>query len=245
MDAIVAPFKKLARRRPPDPKKLIPEITPAQLALIERYRPFTMTSIERQWALISAVEYLNRTQAPGDIVECGTWRGGNMLLAKDLCHGATIERKFYLYDTFTGMSEPTEHDVSNSGLAAAGTFEERRKEEYVDWAYASVEDVRRNFEQAGLLDHSVRFVKGKVEDTLADPANLPDRIALLRLDTDWYESTKMELETLYPRLVSGGILIIDDYGHWKGARKAVDEYFANETVLMLRIDYTARLMIRR
>lgn len=245
IDTITAPLKKFVSKKSPDPQKIIPEITPTQVSLLQRYRAFTMTSVERQWALMSSIDYLNRAKIDGDIVECGVWRGGNMLLAKDLCRIAGADRQFYLFDTFTGMSEPSQHDITYSGVPATSNFEERRKEEHVDWAYASIEDVQKNFEQAGLLDQSVHFIKGKVEDTLTNSNNLPSRIALLRLDTDWYESTKIELEILYPRLVSGGILIIDDYGHWKGARKAVDEYFSNQATLMLRIDYTARLIIRR
>ena len=85
----------------------------------------------------------------------------------------------------------------------------------------------------------IHFVEGKVEDTI--PAHAPERIALLRLDTDWYESTRHELEHLYPRLSRGGVLIIDDYGHWQGARQAVDEYFGDaHAALLNRIDYTAR-----
>jgi hypothetical protein len=90
----------------------------------------------------------------------------------------------------------------------------------------------------------VNLVKGPVESTI--PATIPDQLAILRLDTDWYESTKHELDHLYPRLVSGGILIIDDYGHWQGARQAVDEYFARQNLkpLLSRIDYTCRIMIK-
>jgi O-methyltransferase len=88
------------------------------------------------------------------------------------------------------------------------------------------------------------LVPGRVEETLA--FDLPDQIALLRLDTDWYESTKVSLEQLYPRLVPGGVLIIDDYGHWQGCRKAVDDYFykTDQKILLQRIDYTGRIGIK-
>ena len=89
-----------------------------------------------------------------------------------------------------------------------------------------------------------RFIQGKVEDTLK--TNIPEKIALLRLDTDWYESTRMEMETLFPKLVKGGVLVIDDYGHWQGARKAIDEYLAshNIRILLNRIDYTGRIAVK-
>jgi O-methyltransferase len=225
-------------------EKIIPEISAGEAELLRRYAPFTMTSIERQWALIKAVEYLNANKIAGDFVECGVWRGGNLMIAKDLCRQSEVGRKFYLFDTFTGMSAPTAADTTHSGADASATYRERVREGHVDWVYASLDDVRESFRRANLLDDQVIFVKGKVEDTLADKRNVPEKIALLRLDTDFYESTRAELEVLYPRLVSGGVLIVDDYGHWRGARKAVDEYFKGAVILWSRIDYTARMSVK-
>ncbi|MGX9789848.1 TylF/MycF/NovP-related O-methyltransferase [Mycobacterium sp. MMS18-G62] len=237
-------FKRVIHGRLATVETVIPEITPGDVELIAKYRNFSLTSIERQWALISSTRYLNAARIEGDIVECGVWRGGSMMLAKELCSDSPIARRFYLYDTFAGMSEPTEDDVSHVERPAQETYQVTRRESHTDWAYASLEEVKDNFRRAHLLDDSVVFVQGKVEETLADPDKQPQRIALLRLDTDWYESTKMELEVLYPRLVPGGVLIIDDYGHWAGARKAVDEYFKDAPVLLNRIDYTGRLAVR-
>lgn len=222
----------------------IPEIAQSDIELIARFQQFTMTNFERQWALISAIRYLNAANIQGDIVECGVWRGGNMLLAKELCDNSPVERRFFLYDTFSGMSQPTESDASQIEKPACETYNESLRDGYCEWAYASEEEVKQNFRSANLLDDSVLFIKGRVEETLVTEDCLPEKIALLRLDTDWYESTKVELEILYPRLVSGGILIIDDYGHWAGARKAVDEYFESHPVLLNRVDYSARLVVR-
>jgi len=113
------------------------------------------------------------------------------------------------------------------------------------WAVADIEDVRRNMASTGYPQDLVRYLKGPVEQTL--PAlGPPGPIALLRLDTDWYESTKHELMHLFPLVRPGGILIIDDYGHWEGARKAVDEYFAatGRPFFLHRIDYTGRLLVK-
>ena len=90
----------------------------------------------------------------------------------------------------------------------------------------------------------IHYVKGKVETTI--PEQAPKQISLLRLDTDWYASTKHELENLFPRLSPGGILIIDDYGDWQGARKAVDEYVANHapSLFLSRLDYTGRISVK-
>jgi O-methyltransferase len=226
-------------------EKIIPEISAGEAALMRRYAPYTMTSIERQWALIKAIEYLNANKIAGDFVECGVWRGGNLMIAKDLSRPSAMERKFYLFDTFAGMSAPTAADTTHAGEDADATFRERMREDHVDWVYASLDDVRESFRRERLLDDQVVFVKGKVEDTLADKRNVPEKIALLRLDTDFYESTRAELEILYPRLISGGVLIVDDYGHWRGARKAVDEYFKGAPMLWSRIDYTARMTVKK
>lgn len=244
-DRLTLYYKRLAHGPMAIVETVIPEISREDIELIAKYRNYTVTGIERQWALMSAIRYLNSAGVEGDIVECGVYRGGNMMLAKDLCRSNSLSRRFYLYDTFAGMSEPTGDDVSHVEKPAVETYRDTRREDYTDWVYAPIDEVKNNFREAQLFDDSLIFIKGKVEDTLVLEGELPEKIALLRLDTDWYESTRIELEVLYPRLVPGGILIIDDYGHWAGARKAVDEYFEKEPVLLNRIDYTARLVVRR
>ena len=188
-------------------------------------RPFTMTSPERVFALRQSVQYLAQHGIEGDIVECGVWKGGSMMaVARTLQESGLMDRNLYLFDTFEGMTAPTHEDVN---------FRERRvgcyrclpkygKESSHGWACSSLDEVRRNLETTGYPVEHMFFVKGKVEETI--PEQAPARIALLRLDTDWYESTYHELRHLYPRISPGGVLIIDDYGHWAGARKAVDAY---------------------
>lgn len=238
-------FRRWRRRKGADAetvRRLIPEASDADIRMMLDVAPFTMTGIERLWSLLSAVRYADAAGIEGDIVECGVWRGGNMMLAK---RAATKPRRYFLYDTYAGMSEPTEADVDNAGGSALARFGNYLKPTHSEWAYASLAEVRGYFEKQKLLDDSVVFVKGKVEETLAHENNLPQKIAILRLDTDWYESTLAELKILYPRLVTGGVLIVDDYGHWQGARKAFDEYFKGQPVLLQRIDYTARMTVKR
>lgn len=187
------------------------------------------------WALRS----IDREKIPGDIVECGVWAGGNIILARKI----SPLRFCWLYDTFAGMPEPSEIDVTKSGKRALDSYN-KKVLIGVKWSEVSVGQVRQNLETCGVLDEDrLRFVEGKVEDTLLVPENLPDKIALLRLDTDWYASTKIELEILYPLLAPGGVLIVDDYGHWQGARKAVDDYLPG--VEWTKIDYTAVMMVKR
>ncbi len=154
-------------------------------------------------------------------------------------------RKLHLFDTYSGMSEPTDKDISFRGEPARDTLSSKKETDPdFQWCGASVEEVRANMALTGYPMHQVALVKGMVENTI--PHQAPERIALLRLDTDWYESTKHELEHLYPRLSDGGVLIIDDYGHWAGARQAVDEYIQNHglAIMLNRLDYTGRIAIK-
>jgi hypothetical protein len=182
------------------------------------------------------VRYVVRHQIPGDIVECGVWRGGSMMaVAKTLIEMGDTDRHLHLYDTFEGMSEPTEHDRRQDGRSATDMLSAADRSSPI-WAYASLEDVQQAMRESEYPADRIHYYKGKVEDTI--PGSIPDQISILRLDTDWYESTKHELKHLWPRLVPGGVLLIDDYGWWEGARRAVDEW-QEETraqVLLLRMD---------
>ncbi|HKW01839.1 MAG TPA: TylF/MycF/NovP-related O-methyltransferase [Vicinamibacterales bacterium] len=223
-----------------------PDFDPSHLETLNLVRQYTMTSPERIHALIEAVKYITRRRIPGAVVECGVWRGGSMMAAaKTLLSLGAADRDLYLFDTYEGMSAPTDHDVDLSGRRAASVLAETSPADASSyWCYASLEDVQRSVATIGYPEARVHYVRGKVEQTV--PAEAPDQIALLRLDTDWYESTKHELQHLYPRLSSGGVLIIDDYGHWKGSRQATDE-FIDATPgfgLLTRIDYTGRLAIK-
>lgn len=215
--------------------------------IVKRVAPFTMTPPQRIIGLIEAVRYLVAEGIEGDFVECGVWRGGSMMAAAlTLKDAGDTSRHLHLFDTFEGMPPPTEMDKWTSGEKAAEILgRTKRKEGYSVWAYASLDDVKNNLASTGYPAERVHYVQGKVEDTI--PANAPGKIAMLRLDTDWYESTKHELEHLYQRLVPQGILIIDDYGHWVGARKAVDEFFAaapRPRPLLQRLDYAARIAVK-
>jgi O-methyltransferase len=190
---------------------------------IRAVRPFTMTSADKLYALIMATRYVARHSIPGDIVECGVWRGGSMqAAARTLLACGDTERDLYLFDTYEGMPPPSDADVRLADGTSAEQLLAASSRESKVWAVATLEDVRGAFADVPYPQERVHFVKGLVEDTIPDEA--PDRIAILRLDTDWYESTRHELEHLYPRLSPGGVLLIDDYGYWQGSRKAVDEF---------------------
>jgi predicted O-methyltransferase YrrM len=205
-------------------------------------RAFTMTSKEAMFALYSAVRYVAARRIQGDFVECGVWRGGSSLLAALALRAVgERERRCVLYDTFTGMTEGSDVDVDVGGGLANDYI--ARYGDDGRWCYAGEDEVLRTFARHGVPNRMLRVVAGDVERTLREH-EVPQRIAILRLDTDWYASTSVELEVLYPRLAVGGVLIVDDYGHWAGARRAVDEYFAAEPILLHRIDHTVRVGIK-
>lgn len=220
--------------------KAFPDLTDAERQIVRAVKSFTMTSVERIVCLINAVNYITENRIEGDIAECGVWRGGSMMtVALTLLARGDASRNLYLYDTFEGMSQPTGFDKSFDGVSA----EAQMNQENGKWCYAGIEDVRRNILSTGYPEDKIHLVKGKVEDTI--PQTAPADLSLLRLDTDWYESTKHELNHLFPRLAPEGVLVIDDYGHWQGARRAVDEYFAesNRKIYLHRIDYTGRIAV--
>jgi hypothetical protein len=222
----------------------------ADRRIVERSISKTMTGVPRLQALIDAVRHCVRREIPGAFAECGVWLGGSVLaMLLTLQELGAEDRDVFLYDTFEGMTAPTEHDVSKfdpPALDAWRQAEERRDRVYPELFDPEVfnEDrVRDTLLATGYPEERLHLVKGAVEETI--PSNAPGALALLRLDTDWYESTRHELLHLYPRLSPGGVLIIDDYGHWEGCRRAVDEYFSeHDGPLLNRIDYAGRIGVK-
>ncbi len=228
------------------PEQYLSDMEESFISIWEKVSSFTMTSVERGYSLFKSVEYIVKNNIPGDFVECGVWKGGScMLIAMALELFEDTNRKIYLYDTYEGMPKPTEEDViSWNGRSVLEKWEEDNsgiKDNFGSWA-VGLEEVKTNISITEYPENNLIFVPGDVALTLKKVK--PATIALLRLDTDWYASTVEELEILYPLVVEKGVLIIDDYGHFDGARKAVDEYFEKRTILLNRIDYTGRIGIK-
>lgn len=211
------------------------------LNLFHIARDYSMTSKDTMYALYSAVNYILDRNIEGDFVECGVWKGGSSLLTSLIFQQRGVQnRAVYLFDTFEGMTPATEDDVDYKGNSGS-----QMMEDYSDqsgWCYAHLEKVQETFAEHH-FDFPVNFVKGDVVQTLK--REKPEQISILRLDTDWYESTMEELVQLYPRLSIGGVLVIDDYGYWEGARKATDEYFRTVPApLIIRVNHSVRLAIK-
>jgi len=218
----------------PEPEVRYPkDYTSDDIQIIKAVIPFTMVNHERLHAVINAARYVVRNQIPGSIIECGVWKGGCIAAAGLALKLMGESRDFWLFDTFEGMSKPSEKDRNFSGKQAGHLFQQAQlTDDSSIWCRCEIDDVKYNLIQLGLEPEEMKFVKGKVEETLVtDCPKAP--IALLRLDTDWYESTKAEMEHLFPLLSRGGVLIVDDYGTWQGAREAVDEYMNRNQINML------------
>ncbi len=237
-----------------DPLDIALGCSPYEAEILRACLPFTMTSQERLLAVVDAVTYTVNAQIDGPFVECGVWKGGSVLaMILRLQQLGIDDRDIYLFDTFEGMTPPTAKDISRYDGEAMAHWQESVGRGQRPWqglfdAETFNEDLVRDALLAtGYPSERLHFVKGRVEDTLPDAA--PESVALLRLDTDWYESTRHELVHLWPRLRQHGVVIIDDYGHWDGCALAVDEYFAElgpkQAPLLSRIDYTGRMAVKR
>lgn len=223
---------------------VIPDATRAEREVISTASAYTSTNPAAQWAFIQAIKQVERAAVPGAIVECGVWKGGNLIIAGLMRKHLGFKREIWGYDTFAGMTEPSDSDVKPGfSVDAKAKFKALNAGAVTDWCFSPIEDVTAAY-HASVGDSEIKLIKGRVEDTLLEPENLPEEISILRLDTDFYESTKLELEVLYPRLRPGGVMIIDDYGIWAGSRKAVDEYFGDEKPWLHYINRGVRLAIK-
>lgn len=216
---------EVSRYRPRGREKLPRAVSDHFKTLYQKYCDHSMVKWSGLYTAFNAVEHISKQKIDGAIVECGVWEGGcSAIMAELLKDLGDTSREFYMYDTFEGMSEPTDKDFSfATNLTAKDLYKTYQKDGKPDWSVGALDKVQEVMEKTGYPSDKIKTIKGKVEDTIPD--TMPDKIAVLRLDTDWYESTKHEMEHLFPRLVKGGILIIDDYGAWAGAKDAVDEYF--------------------
>lgn len=199
-------------------------VDPGFISVYRQFQHLTMVPWKPLYWSWLAARYVREHGVVGDVVECGVFKGGCSIMM-----ATAHDRTAWMYDTFSGMPEPTEFDFKGEAKGdrfdALKRYENAKRDGYVDWVYSSLDSVREAIRSSELPVSRFKLVQGKVEDTI--PGAVPDKIALLRLDTDFYTSTRHELEHLYPRLSPGGIVIVDDYGSWAGSRKAVDEYLAS------------------
>ena len=226
--------------------KLPAEFSYDELNIIKSIEDYTMTGRARIISLRNLYKDVINRNIEGDFVECGVWKGGNLIFIQKLNELYKQERNIYGFDTFKGMTNPSKFDIDHRNNFAKNLLKNTIKKSSVKniWAYCDIQTVQHNIDKLTKINQ-IKLIEGDVNDTLNIDKNLPKKISLLRLDTDFYDSTKIELEILYPRLCRGGVLIIDDYGHFKGCKKAVDEFFKHSDIVLHYIDYSARYMIKK
>lgn len=226
-------------------ENLIVEASDEELKSFEKINEISLTSLPNRWSLHQSLSYIKENNIEGDIVETGVFKGANLVLINNFLNQFNLNKKIYAYDTYEGQPEPSNLDFDYKGTSMIEKFSHLKKKN-INSVYCSLENVKNNIKKYSDNDlKKIVFIKGKVENTLNDENNIPSQISLLRLDTDFHDSIKKSLEILYPRLIEGGVLIIDDYGHFQGARTAVDNFFKDKKkIWMHRVDYTCRLIIK-
>lgn len=210
------------------------------LSFYRKCKKFSFNTTQKMYSSYKAIEYIVYNDIPGDIVECGVWRGGScMLIALTLLKLKNTGKKIYLFDTYEGMTIPDDVDVTFDGRPARELMAEREAR-----MIAPLEEVKRNMFSTGYPEDKLIFIKGRVEDTV--PKFLPEKISLLRIDTDWFQSEYHGLCHAFPRLQPKGVIILDNYGCWNGARYAADKYFNenNIKILLNRTNFSERVGIK-
>lgn len=206
------------------------------IEILKFVKPYTCVSDERILQVLKSVEYIVNNNTDGDFIEIGVWKGGCVMsICLKLLQIGINDRKIHLYDTFSGMTKPTDLDIDLNGIEAKKWLEKNDCLSYID-------EVVENINKTGYPVDNIFYHIGDILDTKKD--KIPIKISLLRLDTDWYESTKFELDNFEPNVSKGGIIIIDDYGHWSGSRKATDDFLLGKNIKLNKIDYTGVYWIK-
>ncbi len=193
----------------------------------------------------NAIEYIITNNIEGDLVECGVDTAKQQVIWINSLLKYNKTRHIYMYDTFKGLTKPTHEDFMcedyegpqnmKDNFSGKGTLLKIWEKNIIDdntnnWCYTSLENVQNTLNKTGYNNEYLHYICGDVCETLQINENIPEKISLLRLDTDWYESTKKELETLFDKVVKNGLIIFDDYYLWNGQQKAVNDYFKNNNL---------------
>ena len=193
------------------------------------------------WSLIQSIKYISDKNIMGDFVECGVFKGGSLGLMSLYAEIYKINCNIYGYDTF-------EDGFFNSALSEKDITIKNKKalpEKKTNNIYPTKREVEKILKTFSSNEkYFPKLIQGDILKTLKVEKNIPTKISLLRMDTDLYLTTKLQLEILYPRLEKGGVLHIDDYGMCPGVKAAVDEYFINQNIWFHRVDLSCRLLIK-
>ncbi len=217
----------------------VSEISENELKILDEISDYALSSRANQWSIIQSLKYIQNKNIVGDVVECGVYKGGSLLLILKIMHILELNKKVYGYDTFEfGFDKLSDKDTDIKGKKVENLKFEKN-------FFPSKQDVFDTLIKFNIENSKMpTLIQGKTEETLKKKENIPNQISFLRLDTDIYEPTIDQLNKLFPLLSNGGVLHIDDYGHCPGVKKAVDEYFIDKKIWLHRVDYTCRLLIK-
>ena len=207
---------------------------------IKYFQEITLASELNLWSIYQSLKYINDEKIEGDIVECGVYNGNTLAFIGEINDELNLNKKIWGYDTFNGF-------VKNSFTDKDIDFKTRKKINYNSQdIYYSLNDVKKNIKRNNNKNfEKYIFIEGNILETLDVKDNYPNKISFLRLDTDIYKTTKKQLEILYEKLVTGGVLHIDDYGICPGVKTAVDNFFSNKNIWLHRVDMTCRYLIKK
>ena len=201
--------------------------------------PYTMVGYKRLSNVYELSKKVVKSNLQGDFVECGVWKGGCSAVMGFVAQKEGRGRKTWLFDSFEGLPEPGKEDGD-----LAKTYSENKMQgqmKTINKCVGPMEDVKKIiFDILKLNKENIKLKKGWFQDTLPLAKEKIEKISILRLDGDWYESTKVCLDNLYDNVSAGGYVVIDDYGHWEGAKKALNEFFEQRNInpKLVKIDYT-------
>lgn len=200
--------------------------------MVKKHWEYSVLGSSPLYNLYSALKYVTRRGLPGSYVECGVFMGGSVMFAADTLIGlGDTSRQIYACDTFTGFVSRTDKDIDMEGRPVCHPSRGP--------SFRAVAE--ENIRSVPYPPERLAIIEGDVASTLP---GLDESFCIVRLDTDTYETTLLELQVLYPRLVRGGLVIIDDYGWNQGARAAVEEYFSSEPNLVIRVDNYCRNLVK-
>jgi len=210
--------------------------------ILKKSENYINASLPNRWGIIQSLQHVKRNKIKGDIVETGVFHGGGIIFLNDILKYLKLKKTIWGYDTFEGIPNI---NLKKDRILGSKKIKHVKKSDNMDKnMYPTLDTVKNNLKKNN-VKNQINLIKGDTKKTLKINKHLPKKISFLRLDTDFYESTLNELKTFYPKISKNGILMIDDYGHHVGCRKAVDEYFKNKKIWLHRIDYTARLIIKK